>query len=114
MRKVGILMLVGVMMFMVVGISGAQAASTKVAMVVAGTLGDRSFYDSGNEGLMQASKELGVETKVFECRNVPSAFSEQIIAAAQSYEVCVHNWMGIGGSLVGNRSGISGGEIYSY
>lgn len=87
MRKVGILMLVGVMMFMVAGMSVAQAASTKVAMVVAGTLGDRSFYDSGNEGLMQASKELGVETKVFECRNVPSAFSEQIIAAAQSYEV---------------------------
>ncbi len=42
---------------------------------------------SGNEGLMQASKELGVETKVFECRNVPSAFSEQMIAAAQSYVV---------------------------
>ncbi|MBD3307604.1 BMP family ABC transporter substrate-binding protein, partial [candidate division KSB3 bacterium] len=64
-----------------------QAAPLKVAMVVAGTLGDRSFYDSGNEGLMRAAKELGVETKVFECRNVPSAFSEQIIAAAQSYDV---------------------------
>ena len=63
------------------------AAPLKVAMVVAGTLGDRSFYDSGNEGLARAAKELGVETKVFECRSVPSSFSEQIIAAAKSYAV---------------------------
>ena len=67
--------------------SVVQADSLKVAMVVAGTLGDRSFYDSGNEGLVRAADELGVETKVFECRNVPSAYSEQIIAAAQSYGV---------------------------
>ncbi len=65
----------------------AQAESVKVAMVVAGTLGDRSFYDSGNEGLTQAAEEFAAETKVFECRNVPSAFSEQIIAAAQGYGV---------------------------
>ncbi|GAK59788.1 hypothetical protein U27_06773 [Candidatus Vecturithrix granuli] len=87
MRKIGMLMLVGIMIVMGMWMSVAQAAPVKVAMVVAGTLGDRSFYDSGNEGLMQAAKELGVETKVFECRSVPSAFSEQIIAAAQSYEV---------------------------
>lgn len=87
MRKIGMLMLVGVMIVMGIWTSVAQAEPLKVAMVVAGTLGDRSFYDSGNEGLMRAAKELGVETKVFECRNVPSAFSEQIIAAAQSYEV---------------------------
>lgn len=64
----------------------SAAEPLKVAMVVAGTLGDRSFYDSGNEGIERAAKELGVETKVFECRNVPSAYSEQIIAAAQSYD----------------------------
>lgn len=87
MRKIGMFILIGVMMVVGVFTSVGQAAPVKVAMVVAGTLGDRSFYDSGNEGLMRAAKELGVETKVFECRNVPSAFSEQIIAAAQSYEV---------------------------
>jgi len=77
---------VSLSLFMTALVSAASAAAPlKVAMVVAGTLGDRSFYDSGNEGLMRAAKELGVETKVFECRSVPSAFSEQIIAAAQSY-----------------------------
>jgi basic membrane protein A len=65
----------------------SAAEPLSVAMVVAGTLGDRSFYDSGNEGMIRAAKELGVETKVFECQQVPSAFSEQIIAAAQSYDV---------------------------
>ncbi len=67
--------------------AGTQAAPLNVAMVIAGTLGDRSFYDSGNEGIMRAAKELGAETKVFECRSVPSAYSEQIVAAAQSYDV---------------------------
>ena len=83
------IILVGMLMCCLVGsfMALAQAEAVKVGMVVAGTLGDRSFYDSGNEGLTQAAEELGVETKVFECRNVPSAFSEQIIAAAQAYGV---------------------------
>lgn len=84
MKKLSIFLCVGVCISFVIV---AQAAPLKVAMVVSGTLGDRSFFDSGNEGLLLAAKELGVETKVFECRNVPSAYSEQIIAAAQSYDV---------------------------
>ena len=86
MKKLSILLVVGMILMSVSGLA-VQAAPLKVAMVVAGTLGDRSFYDSGNEGITQAVKELGIEAKVFECRSVPSAFSEQIIAAAQSYEV---------------------------
>ncbi len=86
MRKMSVVILVGVFMLTVLAIS-SQAASLKVAMVVSGTLGDRSFFDSGNGGLQRAAQELGVETKVFECRNDPSAYSEQIIAAAQSYEL---------------------------
>ena len=82
------LLIIGLVLIIACVIRVSLAAEPlKVAMVAAGTLGDRSFYDSGNEGLVQAAEELGVETKVFECRNVPSAFSEQIIAAAQSYDV---------------------------
>ena len=68
-------------------ILASQAAPLKVAMVVSGTLGDRSFFDSGHEGLQRAAQELGVETKVFECRSDPSAYSEQVIAAAQSADI---------------------------
>ncbi|GAK52655.1 hypothetical protein U14_03908 [Candidatus Moduliflexus flocculans] len=87
MKKIGVSALAVIVTFTVCFLAAGQADALKVAMVVAGTLGDRSFYDSGNEGLTRAANELKVETKVFECRSVPSAFSEQIIAAAQSYEV---------------------------
>lgn len=55
----------------------------KVALVVAGGLGDRSFYDSSNEGIEKAKKELGIEAKVFECRNDPSLFNDQLVQASQ-------------------------------
>ena len=87
MRKIGVSLIAVMLAFAACLLAASQAEALKVAMVVAGTLGDRSFYDSGNEGLTRAANELKVETKVFECRSVPSAFSEQIIAAAQSYEV---------------------------
>lgn len=87
MKKLGMSVLVISLILGCLVTIASPAEALKVAMVVAATLGDRSFYDSGNEGIERAAKELGVETKVFECRSVPSAFSEQIIAAAQSYDV---------------------------
>jgi len=61
----------------------SNTESLKVSLVVAGGLGDRSFYDSANEGIERAKKELGVEAKVFECRNDPSLFNDQLIQASQ-------------------------------
>lgn len=61
----------------------------KVALVVAGGLGDRSFYDSSNEGIEQAKAELGVEARVFECRNDPSLFNDQLVQASQYASVVV-------------------------
>jgi basic membrane protein A len=87
MNKSRLLMIIIALCFVGTVMTVVQAEPVKVAMVVAGTLGDRSFYDSGNEGMTRAVEELGIEAKVFECRNVPSAYSEQIIAAAQSYTV---------------------------
>ncbi|SDL10536.1 BMP family lipoprotein [Natronincola ferrireducens] len=55
----------------------------KVALVVAGGLGDRSFYDSSNEGVERAKVELGVEARVFECRNDPSLYNDQLVQASQ-------------------------------
>jgi|GEM_PF-274878 len=63
------------------------ADAKKIALVVAGRLGDRSFYESANGGLMLAAKELGVETTVFECVGIPVAFSEKITAAARDHGV---------------------------
>ncbi|SNS89851.1 nucleoside-binding protein [Anaerovirgula multivorans] len=63
--------------------------AVKVALVVAGGLGDRSFYDSSNEGIERAKAELGIEARVFECRNDPSLFNDQLVQASQYASVVV-------------------------
>jgi basic membrane protein A len=71
--------------------SGAEGNkdAVKVGLVVAGGLGDRSFYDSSNEGVERAKKELGIESKVFECKNDASLFSDQLVQASQYASVVV-------------------------
>lgn len=49
------------------GASGAQAGEPlKVAMVIAGSLGDKGFNDSAKAGLDKAVEELGIEAQVIE------------------------------------------------
>ncbi|WP_201259914.1 BMP family protein [Tissierella sp. P1] len=57
--------------------------ATKVGLVLAGGLGDRSFYDSSHEGVEQAKKDLGIEYKVYECRNDASLLNDQLVQASQ-------------------------------
>lgn len=65
------------------GASEGKTAWDKVALVVAGGLGDRSFYDSSHEGVEKAKAELGIEYKVYECRNDPSLFNDQLVQASE-------------------------------
>jgi len=60
---------------------------TKVGLVLAGGLGDRSFYDSANEGVEKAKEELGIEFKVYECRNDPSLYSDQLVQASEYADI---------------------------
>ncbi len=66
-----------------------MAEALNVSLVVAGGLGDRSFYDSSNEGLERAITELGVNGKVLECKNDPSLFNDQLIQASEISDVVV-------------------------
>ncbi len=66
-----------------------SAEALNVALVVAGGLGDRSFYDSSNEGLERSIAELGVNGKVLECKNDPSLFNDQLIQASEISDVVV-------------------------
>jgi basic membrane protein A len=61
----------------------------KVALVLSGGLGDRSFYDSSHEGFERAKKELGVEGSVLECKNDPSLYQDQLVQASENAEVVV-------------------------
>ncbi len=62
----------------------AQPAEKKtVTLVVAGGLGDRSFYDSANEGLQMLINELNVDGRIIECKEDQSLLSSQLISAAE-------------------------------
>jgi basic membrane protein A len=65
----------------------APGGQLRVAMVISGSLGDKSFFDSGNEGLQRAAQELGAKVQVLECRDDPANFTPQITAAAESNDV---------------------------
>ena len=68
--------------------SGDDTASSglTVALVVAGTFGDRSFYDSSKEGCDKLAAE-GVQVKTIECKN--DSHTQQIYNAADAADVVV-------------------------
>lgn len=61
----------------------APADPVTVTVVVAGGLGDRSFYDSANEGLQMLITEFGVDGKVIECKEDQSMYTTQLASAAE-------------------------------
>ncbi len=69
--------------------SGGKDGGEKltVALVVAGTFGDRSFYDSSKAGADRLVKDLGVELKTIECNN--NDHKQQIYNAADVADIVV-------------------------
>ena len=69
--------------------ASADAAKTtpSIAIVVAGSLGDRSFYDSANEGMTQLAADFGTVTKVIECKEDASMYENGLFEAAKECDV---------------------------
>ena len=93
MKKLITLMLV-IAMVLAVGLAAcAKTDDTdeklKVAVVLAGATGDRSFYDSANEGLQALIAAGGVKGTLIECQNDASMFTTNLISAAESSDVVV-------------------------
>ena len=62
----------------------AQTAEpVTVTIVLAGGLGDRSFYDSAYEGLQMLVTEYGVDGRVVECKEEAGLFTDRLISAAE-------------------------------
>lgn len=59
----------------------------KVGLVLAGGLGDRSFYDSANEGVERAVKDLGISYTYYECRNNSNLLKEQLVQASEASDI---------------------------
>ncbi|MBE5773240.1 MAG: BMP family ABC transporter substrate-binding protein [Clostridiales bacterium] len=86
MKKIISLILV-IAMVLAMGMT-AFAEPLKVAVVLAGATGDRSFYDSANAGL-QSLIGSGAEGTLIECKNDASMFTSNLISAAEDNDVVV-------------------------
>ncbi|MCL2683918.1 MAG: BMP family ABC transporter substrate-binding protein [Synergistaceae bacterium] len=65
------------------------ADKVRVALVLSGFLGDKSFNDSAYEGLVRAIDEFGIELKVLESGN-PSDWESNFLAmAAENYDLVI-------------------------
>lgn len=71
----------------------AVAETPSVAVVVAGSLGDESFYDSSNEGAVKLHEDFGTVYTVIECRENGSLYESSLYDAAESYDIiCAVGW----------------------
>ncbi|MBR4308463.1 MAG: BMP family ABC transporter substrate-binding protein [Oscillospiraceae bacterium] len=60
-----------------------------MALVVAGTFGDRSFYDSSKEGAERLEKDLGLKVNYIECNNDSHGTQMKNAADKSDIVVCV-------------------------
>lgn len=67
----------------------ADDGRTSVAIVVAGGLGDRSFYDSAKSGLDRLVADYDVDGRVIECKEDASMYQQQLVNAAESCDFVV-------------------------
>ncbi|MBO4420055.1 MAG: BMP family ABC transporter substrate-binding protein [Oscillospiraceae bacterium] len=65
----------------------AQKSDLKLALVVAGQFGDRSFYDSSKDGVDRLAKDLGIQVTKIECNN--DGHDAQMKNAADKADVVV-------------------------
>ena len=92
MKKLIAMLLVVAMILGLGLLSGCKKEETEVeeltlALVVAGTFGDRSFYDSSKEGAERLEKDLGIKVNYIECNN--DSHGTQMKNAADKADVVV-------------------------
>ena len=68
---------------------GDSSSDLKLALVVAGTFGDRSFYDSSKEGADRLAKDFGVQVSTIECNTENHATQMKNAADQADVVVCV-------------------------
>ncbi len=70
--------------------SVVSAAPLKVALLINGTLGDRSFFDSAYDGMLAAEKELGIEFRLIEMGYDQSVWDPTLAdISEQNYDVII-------------------------
>lgn len=85
MKKIVAMLLCISMCLSLICVSAVADDVPSVAIVCAGGLGDRSFYDSSNEGLEKLASTYGNVTKVIECKENGSMY---LTGLADAADVC--------------------------
>ena len=72
------------------GLTAFAEEGLKVAVVLAGATGDRSFYDSANAGLenLKASG-LGIQGSLIECKDDASMYAINLVSAAEDNDIVI-------------------------
>ncbi len=70
-----------------VGASAETKTTPSICIVVAGTLGDRSFYDSAYEGIQRLQTDYGTVINCIECGEDSSMYEQALYDAAEGYDV---------------------------
>lgn len=90
MKKLFITSLVLIFIVSLFGMAYAQDKPLKVILLINGTLGDKSFFDSAARGVKRAEKELGIKVKIVELGYDPSTFKPGLEDAADSdYDIVI-------------------------
>ena len=87
-KLLGLILVIAMVLSM--GFSAVAEEGLKVAVVLSGATGDRSFYDSANEGLQAlVASDLGIQGTLIECKNDASMFTTNLIAAAEDNDIVI-------------------------
>ncbi len=89
MKKVLATLLSLSLLFAFAPLASAEPDLPSVAIVMSGSLGDRSFYDSSNEGLKALTDKYGLKSTLIECKNDASMFTTNLISAAENNDIVV-------------------------
>ena len=90
MKKLFILTLVLVFVVSLFGMAYAKDKPLRVILLINGTLGDKSFFDSAARGVKRAEAELGIKAKIVELGYDPSTFKPGLEDAADSdYDIVI-------------------------
>jgi len=87
----GTLLVVAALVFSALPPQGQAAPAMRAILVLNGTLGDKSFFDSAQRGMERARRELGVQTETIEMGYDPAKWQAGLedVTANKQYDILI-------------------------
>ena len=86
-KLISVLLVLALCIVSLAAVAEEKVTTPSLCVVCAGALGDRSFYDSANEGAQQLKADYGTEVGVLECKEDASLYETYLFEAAEHYDV---------------------------